>query len=70
MERTDSTFDSYFYSLVKPKTPRKKRGCLRCAKVFLSDHYGNRVCAQCREIKVGAVESQAHVPYEAIRHRI
>jgi len=63
-------FESYFYSLIKPKTPRKKRGCLRCSKVFLSDHYGNRVCAQCREIKVGAVDSQMHIPYHMIRNRI
>ena len=52
-------FNEYFYSLVKPRTPRKKRGCLRCHKVFLSDHYGNRICAQCREIKVGMSEFQA-----------
>jgi ribosomal protein S27AE len=51
-------FNEYFYSLVKPRTPRKKRGCLRCQKVFLSDHYGNRICAQCREIKVGMAEFQ------------
>lgn len=60
-------FDNYFYSLVKPKTPRKERACLRCAKVFLSDHYGNRVCAQCREIKVGAVEFQTHIPHRLYR---
>lgn len=56
MNTSSAEFNDYFYSLVKPRTPRKKRACLRCSKVFLSDHYGNRICAQCREIKVGMSE--------------
>mgnify|MGYP006430152487 FL=1 len=39
--------DSYFYSLVKPTTVKKKRMCLKCGVVFLSANYGNRVCGSC-----------------------
>jgi ribosomal protein S27AE len=39
--------DSYFYSLVKPSTAKKKRRCLKCSVVFLSANYGNRVCGSC-----------------------
>lgn len=39
--------DSYFYTLVKPSTPKKKRNCLKCGVLFLSAHYGNRVCGSC-----------------------
>lgn len=39
--------DSYFYSLVKPVTAKKKRACLKCGVVFLSANYGNRVCGSC-----------------------
>ena len=39
--------DSYFYSLVKPATPKKKRVCLKCGTAFMSSHYGNRVCGSC-----------------------
>jgi ribosomal protein S27AE len=39
--------DSYFYSLVKPTTAKKKRQCLKCGVVFLSANYGNRVCGSC-----------------------
>jgi ribosomal protein S27AE len=39
--------DSYFYSLVKRTTAKKKRGCLKCGVVFLSANYGNRVCGSC-----------------------
>jgi|SaaInlStandDraft_1057018.scaffolds.fasta_scaffold27984_1 hypothetical protein len=56
MSHQTSDFHDYFYSLVSPKNPRKKRQCLRCRRSFLSDNYGNRVCAQCRDIKVGMVE--------------
>lgn len=39
--------DSYFYTLVRPSTPKKKRVCLKCGTSFLSAHYGNRVCGSC-----------------------
>jgi hypothetical protein len=39
--------DSYFYNLVRPGTPKKKRQCLKCRTVFLSANYGNRVCGSC-----------------------
>jgi hypothetical protein len=39
--------DSYFYSLVKRTTDKKKRSCLKCKVVFLSANYGNRVCGSC-----------------------
>jgi ribosomal protein S27AE len=39
--------DNYFYSLVRPSTPKKKRQCLKCGVVFLSANYGNRVCGSC-----------------------
>jgi ribosomal protein S27AE len=39
--------DSYFYSLVRPSTPKKKRCCLKCGTSFLSANYGNRVCGSC-----------------------
>jgi ribosomal protein S27AE len=58
-------FNDYFYSLVKPKSPRKKRPCLRCRKVFLSDSSGNRMCAQCKEIRVGAVEFTQHISIQS-----
>ena len=39
--------NSYFFSLVRPTNSKKKRGCLKCGIVFLSAHYGNRVCGSC-----------------------
>jgi ribosomal protein S27AE len=39
--------DSYFYTLVRPTNPKKKRRCLKCSTVFLSANYGNRVCGSC-----------------------
>ena len=39
--------DSYFYTLVRPTTPKKKRHCLKCSTSFLSANYGNRVCGSC-----------------------
>lgn len=39
--------DSYFYSLVKPTTPKKKRVCLKCGTTFMSSNYGNRCCGSC-----------------------
>ena len=31
--------DSYFYTLVRPTNPKKKRCCLKCGTVFLSANY-------------------------------
>lgn len=39
--------ESYFYSLVRPVTEKKKKACLKCGVVFLSANYGNRVCGSC-----------------------
>jgi ribosomal protein S27AE len=39
--------NSYFYTLIRPTTPKKKRDCLKCGTNFLSAHYGNRVCGSC-----------------------
>lgn len=39
--------DAYFYSLVRPSTPKKKRSCLKCGIVFLSANFGNRTCGSC-----------------------
>jgi len=36
-----------FYALVAPRSARKKRRCLKCSKVFVSAHKGNRCCAEC-----------------------
>lgn len=46
----------YFYSLVKKKESRKKRGCIRCGKTFGS-LTGNRICADCSIINERLGES-------------
>ena len=32
---------------------RKKRRCLRCSKDFVSEHNGNRICAECTILNKG-----------------
>lgn len=44
--------DGYFYHLCRPGVVRKKRACLRCRHVFMSD--GKRLCASCSDVKLGA----------------
>jgi hypothetical protein len=46
--------DHHFYSLIRPYSKPKKRPCLRCRKIFNSSKIGDRVCASCESVKVGA----------------
>lgn len=39
--------EEYFYTLVRPKTPRRSRHCLKCRISFLSKSFGNRTCGSC-----------------------
>jgi len=39
----------YFYSLCKGREAKKKRGCLKCGKFFMSQHFGHRTCGSCAE---------------------
>lgn len=42
--------EELFYSLVNPKSERKKRKCLKCRKTFTSMSTSNRLCGHCKEL--------------------
>ena len=44
------TLEDRFFALVRPKPQKKKRHCMRCQKVFISDGAHHRVCAPCKVV--------------------
>jgi len=36
-----------FYALVRKAGTKKKRPCIRCKNIFISEHIGNRQCCNC-----------------------
>jgi hypothetical protein len=48
--------DEYFRSLIAPPKVKKKRSCLNCGRVFVSESAGHRRCCHCDE----KVESLSH----------
>jgi hypothetical protein len=40
--------EEYFNSLIAPPKVKKKRSCMKCRKVFISDSAGHRICTECK----------------------
>lgn len=48
MNKNITRSEEYFNSLIGRKSERKKRSCMKCRKVFVSESAGHRLCTECK----------------------